>query len=186
MTIRQFEQASLPHQNNENEDVGDPIARNETVANNDEDNESTPRHEVPKFLSGPARLDGNWGSLFDDGKSTYLDPYNPSIVHKDGFASVQGGHTPILFLQELAHLTSLMNGVALSTLRNDKEGVASPLTIYNPGEKWPEVDPKLDKYLYDSKIEETYYAFLHFLGQAYILALSPCLSLPMHTLIDCL
>ena len=62
MTIRQFEQASTVfHQNTENED-GD----SEMPTKNDEDNESTPRKPVPQFLSGPPRLDGNWGSLFDE------------------------------------------------------------------------------------------------------------------------
>jgi hypothetical protein len=48
---------------------------------------------------------------------------------------------PALFLQELAHLSSLMNAVALSTLRNDVEGAESPLDVYDPGADWPEVDP---------------------------------------------
>ena len=52
--------------------------------------------------------------------------------------------TPPLFLQELAHLSSLACAVALSTLRND-ESVSryeSPLgTAYAPGSEWPSVDP---------------------------------------------
>jgi hypothetical protein len=46
-----------------------------------------------------------------------------------------------LFLQELAHLASLLIAVALSTLRNDIDGSESPLAIYEPGKPWPEVDP---------------------------------------------
>jgi len=119
----------------------------------------------PKFLTGRPKLDGNWGSLFEDGKSTYLKPYDLKEIDDNGFASIQGGHTPILFLQELAHLSSLLNAVALSTLRNDVEGVSSPLSLYIPGSAWPAVDPKWDEHLYDSKLEGRLYAFLYFLGQ---------------------
>jgi hypothetical protein len=49
--------------------------------------------------------------------------------------------TPPLFLQELAHLSSLACAVALSTLRNDMERGESPLGIYIPGAPWPEIDP---------------------------------------------
>ena len=49
--------------------------------------------------------------------------------------------SPSLFLQEVAHLLSLLSGVALSTLRNDMEEAESPLTTYYPGKPWPPVDP---------------------------------------------
>ncbi|KAL7535466.1 hypothetical protein ACHAXR_006505 [Thalassiosira sp. AJA248-18] len=63
-----------------------------------------------------------------------------------GFASTQGGRTPSLFLQELAHLSSLLCAVALTTLRNDMDDVESPLDVYTPGQPWPEADPiKLPK-----------------------------------------
>ena len=95
----------------------------------------------PVPLEGAGRFDGNWGNLFSDGRATFLDRKHPN--HKDpaGFASTQGGRTPPLFLQELAHLASLMTGVALSTLRNDIEGAESPLDVYEPGAPWPSVDP---------------------------------------------
>lgn len=48
---------------------------------------------------------------------------------------------PSLFLQEAVHLISLMSAVALSTLRVDIEGAASPLIPYVPGDPWPPVDP---------------------------------------------
>jgi hypothetical protein len=48
---------------------------------------------------------------------------------------------PSLFLQETAHLVSLMAAVAMSTLRNDSEFTESPLTEYIPGKPWPAVDP---------------------------------------------
>lgn len=47
--------------------------------------------------------------------------------------------SPSLFLQELAHLSSLLSAVALSTLRNDIEMAESPLTEYIPGQPWPPV-----------------------------------------------
>ena len=108
----------------------------------------------PQRLEGPPRLDGNWGNLFPPTdpnkpkKSTYFDPKHPRRIDPTGFASHQGGQTPSLFLQELAHLTSLLTGVALSTLRNDVEGAESPLDIYIPGSPWPDVDPDANGGLY--------------------------------------
>jgi len=48
---------------------------------------------------------------------------------------------PSLFLQETLHLVSLLSAVAMSTLRNDIESTASPLTEYLPGKPFPAVDP---------------------------------------------
>ena len=103
-------------------------------------------------LLGRARLDGGWGQMYADDPArgpsstfydvnsgqTFFDRRDPLA---DGFSSVRGGRTPDLFLQELAHLGSLAVAVAFSTLRNDIEGSASPLTTYVPGEPWPEADP---------------------------------------------
>jgi hypothetical protein len=43
---------------------------------------------------------------------------------------------PSLFLQESAHLISLLSAVALSTLRNEIEGVEAPLCEFVPGKPW--------------------------------------------------
>uniref|UniRef100_A0A7S4JZA3 Uncharacterized protein n=2 Tax=Odontella aurita TaxID=265563 RepID=A0A7S4JZA3_9STRA len=104
-------------------------------------------------LEGPARFDGNWGARFPD------DPFGPRATHynpngeddekvallendiPEGFASTKGGMTPALFLQELAHLASLLCAVAMCTLRNDMEGIENPLDIYRVGEPWPNPDP---------------------------------------------
>ena len=48
---------------------------------------------------------------------------------------------PPLFLQEAAHLLSLLSAVAFSTLRNDLEQADSPLSTFIPGVPWPHVDP---------------------------------------------
>ena len=48
---------------------------------------------------------------------------------------------PPLFLQEGAHLLSLLSAVAFSTLRNDLEQADSPLIPFTPGAPWPNVDP---------------------------------------------
>jgi Bestrophin, RFP-TM, chloride channel len=48
---------------------------------------------------------------------------------------------PPLFLQEAAHLLSLMSAVAFSTLRNDLEQAYSPLITFTPGAPFPHVDP---------------------------------------------
>lgn len=96
---------------------------------------------LPFPLEGPPQLDGNYGALFPGHEATYFDPKNPSSRDPKGFASMQGGRTPSLFLQELSHLASLMTAVAMSTLRNDIEGAESPLDIYTAGAPWPEADP---------------------------------------------
>lgn len=49
--------------------------------------------------------------------------------------------SPPLFLQEAAHLISLLSAVAMSTLRNDLEEAGSPLIAFTPGAPFPHVDP---------------------------------------------
>lgn len=115
----------------------------------------------PEPLEGEPRLDGGWGLLFDDGRSTFLDPQNPDHIDPKGFASVQGGRTTSLFIQELAHVSSLLIAVALSTLRNDVEGAESPLDIYGPGSAWPPVDARdVEGLAFDSSLKENFLVFL--------------------------
>jgi predicted membrane chloride channel (bestrophin family) len=120
----------------------------------------------PRPLMGLGRLDGNWGDLFDDGKSTYFDSRRPMAAFDDkkGFASSCGGRTPPLFLQELAHLSSLLTAVALSTLRNDVDGAESPLDIYEVGSPWPKVDPGEDESLWSGSLQKITHVFAYFLG----------------------
>ena len=66
--------------------------------------------------------------------STKFKPQTGSFCEKDAsnyVERVDGGskntNKPSLFLQELAHLLSLLSAVALSTLRADAEGTESPL-----------------------------------------------------------
>jgi len=118
---------------------------------------------VPRPLEGPARLDGNWGELFPPGdKTTYFDPSNPFKIDDWGFAGYRGGRTPSLFLQELAHLSSLLCGVAFATLRNDADGYESPLDVFQPGAPWPAVDPDQDVVIPRTCGQK----LLSFLGQA--------------------
>ena len=124
--------------------------------------ESTHNFDLSEFcdeshLLGPPRLDGGWGLLYPNGikgmtTATYCDLSKEAVGERGeqctqlppdgkGFASTQGGRTPSLFLQELAHLSSLLCAVALTTLRNDLDDVESPLEAYVPGQPWPEADP---------------------------------------------
>lgn len=104
-------------------------------------------------LLGTPRLDGGWGRVYQpkgSGRATGTY-YNVNADRsfagtgwpKDGrgFASTAGGRTPSLFLQELAHLSSLCCAVAVSTLRNDMDDVESPLDVYVPGQPFPVADP---------------------------------------------
>jgi hypothetical protein len=120
----------------------------------------------PRPLMGLDRLDGNWGNLFDDGKSTYYDPHRPMAAFDDrkGFASICGGRTPPLFLQELAHLSSLLTAVALSTLRNDVDGSESPLDLYEVGSPWPAADPGTDQWLWSGSLHKVGRFFANFVG----------------------
>jgi len=71
---------------------------------------------------------------------------------------------PMLFLEECAHLLSLMSAVAFSTLRNDLPEAESPLTSFIPGLPLPLVDPDG----YKSKVrtrwtsKSRFYSVLHF------------------------
>ena len=117
-----------------------PGARLENSLGNSSSRDSLPSDDaIP--LVGKKGLDGGWEALFGDDTSTYYRYGEEWTLDKQGFASAKGGRTPALFLQELAHLSSLMTAVALSTLRNDVEGAESPLDVYDPGSEWPEVDP---------------------------------------------
>ena len=107
----------------------------------------------PFPLMGKPRLDGNWEALLNPVPKaekkfgTFRDPQNPDRIDPMGFASTQGGRQPPVFLQELAHLSSLLVAVAFSTLRNDIDGASSPLAIFKPGDPWPAVDPDKDEWL---------------------------------------
>ena len=52
---------------------------------------------------------------------------------------------PSLFLQETAHLVSLLSAVSLSTLRYGAEGEEAPLTEYVPRKKWPSTNSDNDQ-----------------------------------------
>jgi hypothetical protein len=64
-----------------------------------------------------------------------------------------GSEQASLFLQEAAHLLSLLSAVAFSTLRNDLEQAESPLATFVPGSAWPCVDP--DEYSADIRKDWT-------------------------------
>ena len=131
----------------------------------------------PEPLEGKPRLDGGLGSLFDDGCATFYNKRSESSSADmtppdseestpppqiNGFASIDGGHTPPLFLQELAHLCSLAIAVALSTLRNDIEGAESPLDVYVPGKPFPAADPRDvdDGMAFEDSFLDTVFLFL--------------------------
>lgn len=69
----------------------------------------------------------------DNGRQSSL--LQPPVEKLNGRAS--------LFLQEAAHLYSLMSAVALASLRADMEGVSSPLVDYVPGQVSVEYMPML-------------------------------------------
>lgn len=71
-----------------------------------------------------------------------------------------------LFLQEVAHLLSLLSAVAFSTLRNDLEQAETPLATFEPSAPWPCVDP--DDYTADvrkdwAKSKHNYFVLTRYL-----------------------
>ncbi|CAJ1959422.1 unnamed protein product [Cylindrotheca closterium] len=133
-------------------DIGEAAAMfNESMSSNTDgkffeeflDDSEREYGDKPTPLVGRPRLDGNWSHLYRENRQVFV-PENNNLK---GFASVDGGRTPPLFLQELAHLSSLLVAVSLSTLRNDMEGFESPLSCFQPGQPWPEVDPDRDEIL---------------------------------------
>ena len=68
---------------------------------------------------------------------------------------------PLLFLEECAHLLSLMSAVAFSTLRNDLPYAESPLTSFEPGLPWPHVDPDAYKRRDKNTWEGSEYRWYH-------------------------
>jgi predicted membrane chloride channel (bestrophin family) len=115
--------------------------------------------KTPTPLVGEPRMDGNWSRLYKTKQVFFAVDDNTK-----GFASIEGGRTPPLFLQELAHLSSLLVAVAFSTLRNDMEGFESPLSFFVPGTPWPEVDPDRDELLRGRGFKSLWENLLVFLG----------------------
>lgn len=103
------------------------------------------RHDA-NFAHRPPIIDPSLGEVQHqryrqyEGSNGDSGDYNNSITNNPSKVST-ATTTPPLFLQELAHLSSLACAVALSTLRNDMERGESPLGIYIPGSDWPEIDP---------------------------------------------
>ena len=73
-----------------------------------------------------------WSATFAGGNNT-----DDHMLALTGLSS----QTPSLFLQEAAHLYSLLSAVALATLRCDVEGAESPLAPYIPGAPLPPANP---------------------------------------------
>mmetsp|Transcript_6923 Transcript_6923/g.7609 ORF Transcript_6923/g.7609 Transcript_6923/m.7609 type:complete len:695 (+) Transcript_6923:132-2216(+) len=138
-----YDVTSIAHIDKDDDEYSESLCYEEVVFH------SAGAEPIP--LVGKPRLDGGWGEYYTNNSkqpfSTFVDPRHPNKIDPKGFASIQGGRTPPLFLQELAHLSSLLNAVALSTLRNDMEGCESPLAIYEAGQKFPDVNPYKQEWL---------------------------------------
>jgi hypothetical protein len=96
----------------------------------------------------PMRFQDQFLKGFNRGNSGVPNPANRLVKQSRAFRSITKTRraklpTPSLFLQETAHLISLLCAVALSTLRNDIDMAASPVTPYIPGRPWPFEDPDL-------------------------------------------
>ena len=88
-----------------------------------------------------AKLESDAGSV-----PIPLSPFSPGFSHHSNTNVISSNFQPpvqnmngraSLFLQEAAHLYSLMSAVAMSSLRADMEGVSSPLCDYVPGQVSP-------------------------------------------------
>jgi predicted membrane chloride channel (bestrophin family) len=87
----------------------------------------------------------HWITLKSNSKTTSPDKQVASNLKVQAAAGSQVHawdlDKPPLFLQEAAHLLSLLSAVAFSTLRNDLEQATSPLITFTAGAPWPHVDP---------------------------------------------
>jgi predicted membrane chloride channel (bestrophin family) len=98
-----------------------------------------------KWMGSRTRSAGSLGSLGNLGSSDSIladveeDDAETSSSHSASTEQVE--LLPSLFLQEAAHLFSLMSAVAMASLRADLEGCASPLVEYVPGQPFPPVNP---------------------------------------------
>ena len=112
------------------------LSRRTSIKNINQSKTSTVnrRGKIPIPLRFQAQFTGGIVQSGDDTSNSEDD--RPSL--KQNTSRVPA---PSLFLQELAHLFSLLNAVALSTLRNDMEFAESPIVEYFPGQAWPPVDP---------------------------------------------
>lgn len=91
--------------------------------------------------SGKSELDTGFNALSFDGAHTR--PFDSNTMDIPGTIRQSASLQPpveklngraSLFLQEAAHLFSLMSAVAMASLRRDMEGVSSPLVDYVPGQ----------------------------------------------------
>lgn len=85
----------------------------------------------------------NKASMSESGRRYNLRRKSTRVAVPSDLKAAEPVHIPYpsLFLQETAHLVSLLAGVALSTLRNDIQDAPSPLVEYFPGEPLPPVNP---------------------------------------------
>lgn len=98
-----------------------------------------------KSITGPMRMGGqeiDFRDMYDEKTGKQYSKFTAtSRKHlRDGNLDPDAV-PPLLFLEECAHLLSLMSAVAFSTLRNDLPEAESPLTVFEPGLPWPKVDP---------------------------------------------
>ena len=80
-----------------------------------------------------------WRSSFPSAKG--IDWSKDDRKRPSDLTGMDSTEVPSLFLQETAHLFSLLSAVAMSSLRADIEGCQSPLTEYIPNQPWPPVNP---------------------------------------------
>ncbi|KAL7547054.1 hypothetical protein ACHAWF_010376 [Thalassiosira exigua] len=120
-----------------------------------------------------SNIGNNKGDAFRDNGEPTVPPFDDDSPHTsrtaplaDSVADAVGGFersvgpdkntgVPSLFLQEAAHLLSLLSAVALSTLRCEAEDAEAPLTEFVPGKRWPnynsENDPTMKEHGYRTK-----------------------------------
>ena len=117
------------------------IDRPQDAADTISENSSDHPNSNATVLVGPGRDDGGWNKIIDiDLKPTTKNKLRILACERKT-PSNELGATPSLFLQELAHLSSLTVAVAFSTLRCDVEDAESPLGTYIGGSDWPAADP---------------------------------------------
>jgi hypothetical protein len=88
---------------------------------------------------------------YDGGSTSQFTSRARHLMTQGKMMQTEDDSPPALFLEEAAHLLSLLSAMAMCTLRNDLPEAESPLIEFIPGAPWPHVDP--DDYLADIRRE---------------------------------
>jgi hypothetical protein len=111
------------------------------LGNNHNDDNSTSHYEQQPSIPVPLRFQGQFALTVKTNNNNNISAIDNTHVNSLLARRQSKIPRPSLFLQEMAHLVSLLSAMALSTLRNDDDRADLPVAEYVPGKPWPAADP---------------------------------------------